>query len=66
MIHLIRASGRVPAQRSTTYEHLRVLEDPADDPADDRVVSHLSSTAVEGGGIGAIAPQRLLKVTPVG
>ncbi|MET7425071.1 cyclic dehypoxanthinyl futalosine synthase [Dactylosporangium sp. NPDC005555] len=66
MIHLIRASGRVPAQRSTTYEHLRVLEDPADDPADDRVVSHLSSTAVEGGGIGAVAPQRLLKVTPVG
>ncbi|MEV0131843.1 cyclic dehypoxanthinyl futalosine synthase [Dactylosporangium sp. NPDC050688] len=66
MIHLIRASGRVPAQRSTTYEHLRVLEDPADDPVDDRVVSHLSSTAVEGGGIGAIAPQRLLKVTPVG
>ncbi|GAA2643565.1 cyclic dehypoxanthinyl futalosine synthase [Dactylosporangium fulvum] len=66
MIHLIRAAGRVPAQRSTTYEHLRVLEDPADDPVDDRVVSHLSSIAVDGGGVGAVEPQRLLKVTPVG
>ncbi|MFI5908328.1 cyclic dehypoxanthinyl futalosine synthase [Dactylosporangium sp. NPDC051541] len=63
MIHLIRAAGRVPAQRTTTYEHIRVLEDPADDPIDDRVVSHLSSIAVEGGGV---EPRRMLKVTPVG
>ena len=49
LLHLIRAAGRVPAQRSTTYEHLVVHEDPADDPTDDRVVSHLSSTALEGG-----------------
>jgi cyclic dehypoxanthinyl futalosine synthase len=49
LIHLIRTAGRVPAQRSTTYEHLVVHEDPADDPADERVVSHLSSTAIDGG-----------------
>jgi cyclic dehypoxanthinyl futalosine synthase len=49
LIHLIRGAGRVPAQRATTYEHLVVHEDPADDPVDDRVVSHLSSTAIEGG-----------------
>lgn len=49
LITLIRAADRVPAQRSTTYEHLVVHEDPADDPVDDRVVSHLSSTAIEGG-----------------
>ncbi|WP_165986324.1 cyclic dehypoxanthinyl futalosine synthase [Streptomyces sp. YIM 98790] len=49
LLHLIRAADRVPAQRSTTYEHLLVHQDPADDPADDRVVSHLSSTAIEGG-----------------
>jgi cyclic dehypoxanthinyl futalosine synthase len=49
LIQLIRGAGRVPAQRATTYEHLVVHEDPADDPVDDRVVSHLSSTAIEGG-----------------
>ncbi|NGO67163.1 cyclic dehypoxanthinyl futalosine synthase [Streptomyces boncukensis] len=49
LIELIRAAGRVPAQRATTYEHLAVHEDPAEDPVDDRVVSHLASTAIEGG-----------------
>ncbi|MDT0268092.1 cyclic dehypoxanthinyl futalosine synthase [Streptomyces sp. DSM 44915] len=49
LIGLIRDAGRVPAQRATTYEHLVVHEDPAQDPVDDRVVSHLSSTAIEGG-----------------
>ncbi|MBA0053990.1 dehypoxanthine futalosine cyclase [Streptomyces sp. AJS327] len=49
LLNLIRRAGRVPAQRSTTYEHLVVHEDPAQDPADDRVVSHFSSTAIEGG-----------------
>lgn len=49
LIDLIRAAGRVPAQRSTTYEHLAVHDDPANDPVDDRVVSHLSSTAIDGG-----------------
>lgn len=49
IIALIRSSGRVPAQRSTTYEHLRVHDDPAQDPEFDNVVSHLSSTAIPGG-----------------
>ncbi|MEN3585788.1 cyclic dehypoxanthinyl futalosine synthase [Streptomyces sp. ZYX-F-203] len=49
IIDLIRGAGRVPAQRSTTYEHLVVHDDPADDPTDERIVSHLSSTAIEGG-----------------
>jgi cyclic dehypoxanthinyl futalosine synthase len=49
LIHLIRTAGRVPAQRATTYEHLAVHDDPADDPVDKHVVSHLSSTAIEGG-----------------
>ena len=49
LIQLIRDAGRVPAQRATTYEHLVVHDDPANDPVDDRVVSHLSSTAIEGG-----------------
>ncbi|WP_433546230.1 cyclic dehypoxanthinyl futalosine synthase [Streptomyces sp. CA-294286] len=49
IIDLIRKAGRVPAQRATTYEHLVVHTDPAHDPVDDHVVSHLSSTAIEGG-----------------
>jgi cyclic dehypoxanthinyl futalosine synthase len=49
LIHLIRAAGRVPAQRSTTYEHLVIHENPSDDPTNDQVVSHLSSTAIQGG-----------------
>ncbi|MET9511221.1 cyclic dehypoxanthinyl futalosine synthase [Streptomyces flavidovirens] len=49
IIDLIRKAGRVPAQRATTYEHIVVHDDPANDPVDDHVVSHLSSTAIEGG-----------------
>ncbi|MFI0921152.1 cyclic dehypoxanthinyl futalosine synthase [Streptomyces smyrnaeus] len=49
LIDLIRKAGRVPAQRATTYEHLVVHDDPAMDPVDDRAVSHLSSTAIDGG-----------------
>ncbi|MEN8654004.1 cyclic dehypoxanthinyl futalosine synthase [Streptomyces sp. 21So2-11] len=49
IIDLIRKAGRIPAQRATTYEHLHVHVDPADDPVNDHVVSHLSSTAIEGG-----------------
>ncbi|WP_326688677.1 MULTISPECIES: cyclic dehypoxanthinyl futalosine synthase [unclassified Streptomyces] len=49
IIDLIRKAGRVPAQRATTYEHLVVHDDPANDPVDDKAVSHLSSTAIEGG-----------------
>ncbi|MQY13419.1 Cyclic dehypoxanthine futalosine synthase [Streptomyces sp. RB5] len=49
LLELIRGAGRVPAQRATTYEHLVVHDDPANDPVDDHVVSHLSSIAIEGG-----------------
>jgi cyclic dehypoxanthinyl futalosine synthase len=47
LIHLIRTSGRTPAQRDTLYNHLVVHADPADDPVDDGVVSHFSSTALQ-------------------
>ncbi len=43
LIHLIRAAGRIPAQRDTEYRHLVVHTDPADDPRDDRVASHFAS-----------------------
>jgi cyclic dehypoxanthinyl futalosine synthase len=49
LIHLIRAAGRVPAQRSTTYQLITVHDDPANDPVDDHVMSHIASTAIEGG-----------------
>ena len=48
MIHMIRSAGRVPAQRDTLYNHLVVHTDPALDPVDDRVHSHVSSTALDG------------------
>lgn len=44
LIRLIRTAGRVPAQRDTLYNHLRVHWTPDDDPTDERVVSHFSST----------------------
>lgn len=44
LIHLIRSAGRIPAQRDTHYEVVRLHRDPADDPVDDAVVSHLAST----------------------
>jgi cyclic dehypoxanthinyl futalosine synthase len=46
LIGLIRGAGRIPAQRDTLYNHLVVHRDPADDPVDDRVHSHFSSTAL--------------------
>jgi len=46
LIHLIRTAGRVPAQRDTLYNHLVVHTDPANDPVDDQVRSHISSTAL--------------------
>jgi cyclic dehypoxanthinyl futalosine synthase len=50
LIWMIRTAGRVPAQRDTLYRHLAVHTTPAEDPTDDRVVSHFSSTAMPGGG----------------
>ena len=61
LLDLIRGADRVPAQRSTTYEVLRVHDDPAEDPGEERVVSHLSSIADSGDGI----RRRSLKVLPV-
>jgi cyclic dehypoxanthinyl futalosine synthase len=52
LIWMIRSADRVPAQRDTLYRHLRVHRTPADDPTDERVVSHFSSIALPGGGAG--------------
>ncbi|MFE3206020.1 cyclic dehypoxanthinyl futalosine synthase [Embleya sp. NPDC055664] len=62
LLHLIRAAGRVPAQRDTTYNHLIVHDDPANDPVDDKVISHLSSTAIPGGTARPEPPRTQLKV----
>jgi cyclic dehypoxanthinyl futalosine synthase len=56
LIDMIRSAGFVPAQRDTLYRHLRVHRTPADDPTDDRVVSHFSSIALPGGGVGRRLP----------
>ncbi|MCM4079335.1 cyclic dehypoxanthinyl futalosine synthase [Paractinoplanes hotanensis] len=52
LIWMIRTGDRIPAQRDTLYRHLAVHRTPADDPTDDRVVSHFSSIAMPGGGAG--------------
>ncbi|GAB2613735.1 cyclic dehypoxanthine futalosine synthase [Paractinoplanes abujensis] len=52
LIWMIRTAGRTPAQRDTLYRHLAVHHTPADDPIDERVVSHFSSIAMPGGGAG--------------
>ncbi|MFE5327922.1 cyclic dehypoxanthinyl futalosine synthase [Embleya sp. NPDC056575] len=62
LLHLIRAAGRVPAQRDTTYNHLIVHDDPANDPVDDKVISHLSSIAIPGGTARPEPPRTQLKV----
>ena len=50
LIDLIRAAGPHPGPaRHARTEHLVVHDDPANDPVDDRVVSHFSSIAIEGG-----------------
>jgi cyclic dehypoxanthinyl futalosine synthase len=46
LIALIRSAGRIPAQRDTLYNRLRVHWTPADDPTDPRVRSHFSSIAL--------------------
>jgi cyclic dehypoxanthinyl futalosine synthase len=61
LLELIRGADRTPAQRGTTYEILRVHDDPAADPADERVVSHISSVVDSGDGV----RRRALKVLPV-
>jgi cyclic dehypoxanthinyl futalosine synthase len=56
LVEMIRTAGRIPAQRDTLYNHLRVHWTPADDPTDERVVSHFSSIALPGGGAGKSLP----------
>ena len=56
LVHMIRSAYRVPAQRDTRYRRLRVHWTPADDPTDERVVSHFSSIALPGGGAGHPLP----------
>jgi cyclic dehypoxanthinyl futalosine synthase len=46
LIGMIRSADRIPAQRDTLYRHLQVHWTPADDPTDERVVSHFSSIAL--------------------
>lgn len=43
LVHLIRSADRIPAQRDTLYNHLKVHWTPQDDPTDERVRSHFSS-----------------------
>ncbi|HKD96421.1 MAG TPA: cyclic dehypoxanthinyl futalosine synthase [Micromonosporaceae bacterium] len=52
LIWMIRTADRVPAQRDTLYRHMAVHRTAADDPTDERVVSHFSSIAMPGGGAG--------------
>jgi len=56
LISMIRTADRIPAQRDTLYRHLAVHRTPADDPTDERVVSHFSSIAMPGGGVGRELP----------
>jgi cyclic dehypoxanthinyl futalosine synthase len=46
ILWMIRTADRIPAQRDTLYNHLVVHRDPALDPVDERVHSHVSSTAL--------------------
>ncbi|MGH3711902.1 MAG: cyclic dehypoxanthinyl futalosine synthase [Micromonosporaceae bacterium] len=53
LITMIRSADRIPAQRNTLYEHLRVHWTPDDDPSEaevEQVVSHYSSIALPDGG----------------
>ena len=50
LINMIRSAERIPAQRDTLYRHLAVHHTEADDPTDERVVSHYSSIAMPEGG----------------
>jgi cyclic dehypoxanthinyl futalosine synthase len=56
LVWMIRSADRIPAQRDTLYRHMAVHWTPADDPTDERVVSHFSSIALPGGGAGRQLP----------
>jgi cyclic dehypoxanthinyl futalosine synthase len=53
LVAMIRSADRIPAQRDTLYRHMKVHWTPADDPTDERIVSHFSSIALPGGGAGS-------------
>jgi len=50
LVQMIRTADRVPARRDTLYHRVDIHWTPADDPTDDRIVSHFSSIAMPGGG----------------
>src|SRR5690348_14811440 len=52
LVWMIRSADRIPAQRDTLYRRMAVHWTPADDPTDERIVSHFSSIAMPGGGLG--------------
>jgi cyclic dehypoxanthinyl futalosine synthase len=52
LVEMIRTAGRTPAQRDTLYNRTKVHWTPADDPTDERIVSHFSSIALPNGGAG--------------
>ena len=52
LVEMIRTADRIPAQRDTLYNRIKVHWTSADDPTDERVVSHFSSIALPGGGAG--------------
>jgi cyclic dehypoxanthinyl futalosine synthase len=56
LVEMIRTAGRTPAQRDTLYNRIKVHWTPADDPTDERVVSHFSSIALPGGGARTALP----------
>ncbi len=56
LVEMIRTAGRIPAQRDTRYNRIKVHWTPADDPMDERVVSHFSSIALPGGGARTALP----------
>jgi cyclic dehypoxanthinyl futalosine synthase len=56
LVEMIRTAGRIPAQRDTLYNRIKVHWTPADDPTDERVVSHFSSIALPGGGARTALP----------
>jgi cyclic dehypoxanthinyl futalosine synthase len=56
LVEMIRTAGRIPAQRDTLYNRIKVHWTPADDPIDERVVSHFSSIALPGGGARTALP----------
>jgi cyclic dehypoxanthinyl futalosine synthase len=46
LIWMMRTADRIPAQRDTLYRHMAVHRTPEDDPTDERIRSHFSSTAM--------------------